>query len=73
MSDEVNQVRSFLEKHRTAKIANSREIRLTMQDADILAASIAVMLSRETELAAKVMDLQSQIISAEIKQDGGRF
>jgi len=31
MSDEVNQVRSFLEKHRVAKMANSREIRLTMQ------------------------------------------
>jgi hypothetical protein len=73
MSDEQNQVRSFLEKHRTAKMANSREIRLTMQDADILAASIAVMLSRETELAAKVIDLQAQILSAEIKQDGGRF
>jgi len=73
MSDEKNQVRSFLEKHRTAKIANSREIRLTMQDADILAASIAVMLAKELELSAKVMDLQQQIMSAEIKQDGGRF
>jgi hypothetical protein len=73
MSDEMNQVRSFLEKHRTAKIANSREIRLTMQDADILAASIAVMLARESEMAAKIIDLQSQILSAEIKQDGGSF
>jgi hypothetical protein len=73
MSDEANQVRSFLEKHRTAKLANSREIRLTMQDADILAASIAVMLARETELSAKIIDLQAQILSAEIKQDGGRF
>jgi hypothetical protein len=73
MSDEINQVRSFLEKHRTAKIANSREIRLTMQDADILAASIAVMLARESEMAHKIVDLQNQIMTAEIKQDGGRF
>jgi hypothetical protein len=73
MNDTVNQVRAFLEKHRVAKMANSREIRLTMQEADVLSASIAVMLAKETELAAKVIDLQSQIISAEIKQDGGRF
>jgi hypothetical protein len=73
MSDEVNQVRSFLEKHRVAKISNSREIRLNMHEADILAASISVMLSRQAELADKVIDLQSQIMSAEVKQDGGRF
>jgi hypothetical protein len=73
MSDEINQVRSFLEKHRIAKMANSREIRLTMHDADILAASIAVMLARESEMAAKIIDLQAQIMSAEIKQDGGKF
>ena len=73
MTDVKNQVRSFLEKHRIAKMANSREIRLTMQDADVLAASIAVMLSREAELANLVIDLQQQIMSAEIKQDGGKF
>jgi len=73
MSDEVNQVRSFLEKHRTAKIANSREIRLTMHDADILAASIAVMLAQQSEMATKIIDLQHQIMTAEIKQDGGTF
>ena len=73
MSDEINQVRSFLEKHRIAKMANSREIRLTMQDADVLAASIAVMLARESEIMNKVIDLQNQIMSAEIKQDGGKF
>jgi len=73
MSDERTQVRSFLEKHRVAKISNSREIRLTMQEADVLAASIGVMLARESELASKIIDLQSQIMSAEIKQDGGKF
>jgi hypothetical protein len=73
MTDVKNQVRSFLEKHRIAKMANSREIRLTMQDADVLAASIAVMLSREAELANLVIDLQQQIMSTEIKQDGGKF
>jgi len=39
----------------------------------VLAASIAVMLSREAELADLVIDLQQQIMSAEIKQDGGKF
>ena len=73
MTDERNQVRAFLEKHRIAKISNSREIRLTMHDADLLSASIAVMLARESELSQKIMDLQQQILSAEVKQDGGRF
>jgi hypothetical protein len=73
MTDEKNQVRSFLEKHRVAKISNSREIRLTMHEADLLSASIAVMLSRENEMNQKIIDLQQQILTAEVKQDGGRF
>jgi len=73
MSDEINQVRSFLEKHRIAKISNSKEIRLNMHEADMLASSISVLLARQSELADKVIDLQSQIMSAEIKQDGGSF
>ena len=73
MSDERNQMRSFLEKHRLAKVHNSREIRLTMIEADILAASIAVVLAKELELSDMVIKLQEQIMSAEIKQDGGSF
>jgi len=73
MTDAHSQVAAFLEKHRVAKISNSREIRLTMHDADLLSASIAVLLAQQATLSQKIMDLQQQIISAEIKQDGGRF
>jgi hypothetical protein len=44
-----------------------------MHDADLLSASIAVLLAQQATLSQKIMDLQQQIISAEIKQDGGRF
>jgi hypothetical protein len=73
MSDETPQLKNFLEKYRVAKSANSKEIRLTMQDAENLAAAIGVALAKQVELADMVIDLQKQIISAEVQQDGGKF
>lgn len=72
-SDASYQARSFLEKYRIAKNANSREIRLTMQEAELLQAAIACMLVNELEMVNKIADLQSQILSAEVSQDGGSF
>lgn len=73
MSDASTHAKHFLEKYRVAKNANSREIRLTMQEAEQLQAAIACLLVNELELANQIIDLQSQILSTEIKQDGGGF
>ena len=73
MSDASTHAKGFLEKYRIAKNANSKEIRLTMQEAEQLQAAIACILVNELELSKQIIALQSQIMSAEIKQDGGSF
>ena len=73
MSDEKPQLRSFLDKCRVAKSAQSKEIRLTIQEAEHLGAAIGILLSRELEMAEQIISLQSQIINAEVQQDGGGF
>lgn len=73
MSDETKQIRGFLEKYRVAKNANSKEIRLTINEAEQLSAALAVLLSRENELLAKVVNLQETVLGSEIGRDGGQF
>ena len=45
----------FIKKYQTARNYNSKEIRLTMQDAEELSAAIALMLSNVNGLSAKVI------------------
>jgi hypothetical protein len=73
MSDEKPQLRSFLDKCRVAKSAQSKEIRLTIQEAEHLGAAIGILLARELEMAEQIISLQSQILGAEVQQDGGGF
>lgn len=73
MSDAANHIRGFLEKYRVARQANSKEIRLTISEAEQLTVSLGIMLSREGELLKQVTDLQQRILSDEIRQDGGAF
>ena len=73
MSDEKPQLRGFLDKCRVAKGAQSKEIRLTIQEAEQLGSAIGILLARELEMAEQIISLQSQILSAEVQQDGGGF
>lgn len=73
MNESRNHIRGFLEKYRVARQANSREIRLTIGDAEQLSIALGMLLSSESELRSQVMDLQQQILSAEVRQDGGGF
>lgn len=73
MMQDENHVRGFLERYRIAKNGNSRELRLTIHEAEQLAASLGVLLSKQVELQGKIIDLQEKIASAEVKQDGGSF
>lgn len=74
MQGDINALIGFVEKYRTARNFNSKEIRLTIQEAEQMALSIADMIGRETELSRKIIDLQEQIMSGvEVRQDGGKF
>lgn len=73
MADQAG-LESFLVKYQTARNYNSKEIRLTMQEAEALSIAISRMLSKESELSQKVINLQDQLINGiEISQDGGQF
>lgn len=73
MSNEKLELRSFLEKYRIAKGAQSKEIRLTIQEAEQLSSAIGLLLAKDFELAEQIIDLQSQLLSNEVQQDGGGF
>lgn len=73
MSDNAA-ISAFISKLQVAKNYNSKEIRLTIEEADDLTAGITNILLREMELGQKVIDLQAQILKGiEVRQDGGLF
>lgn len=64
----------FLNKFQTAKNYNSKEMRLTIQEAEQLSLGIARVLARQAVLADRVIALQDQIMNGvEVAQDGGSF
>lgn len=74
MSHDISALIDFTEKYRTARNFNSKEIRLTIQEAEQIAIAISIMFGQETELSRKVIALQEQIQNGiEVRQDGGKF
>lgn len=65
----------FLEKYQTAKNYNSKEIRLTVQEAEQLSTAIGRILVKITELGDTVIELQKEIAQqpVEITVSGGAF
>jgi hypothetical protein len=73
-TNNVNNLTDFLNKFKTAKSYNSKEMRLTIHEAEQLTIGIAELMARQTELADKVIELQNQIMNnVEVVQDGGKF
>ena len=71
---DVDALVEFLNKFQTAKIYNSKEIRLTIQEAEQLSLGIARLLAKQSSLSDKIVALQDQIITGvEVAQDGGKF
>lgn len=65
---------AFISKVQVAKNYNSKEIRLTIDEADAINTAFSQMMLREIELSQKVINLQTQIMNGvEVKQDGGSF
>jgi hypothetical protein len=71
-------VDTFLRTVKTARDYNSREIRLSIQDAESLSISLALMLNQERELVMRIMKLQDQLLSVQtpgtnVNFSGGSF
>lgn len=65
---------AFISKVQVAKNHNSKELRLTVDEAEEISSAISQMLIKEIDLSRKVIDLQTQIMNGvEVKQDGGSF
>jgi hypothetical protein len=65
----------FIKKYQTARNYNSKEIRLTMQDAEELSTAIALVLANVNNLSSKIITLQDQLLAdkSEIELSGGSF
>jgi hypothetical protein len=65
----------FIKKYQTAKAYNSKEIRLTLLEAEELNNSIAILLAQHAALSAKVIELQEKLLleKNDIQVSGGSF
>lgn len=70
----IDSLTGFLDKFQMAKNYNSKEMRLTLNEAEQLSLGIARILARQAILADQVIELQRQIMEGvEVAQDGGHF
>lgn len=58
-------VDKFLKAVQTAKAYNSKEIRLTIAEADALTVSLGQCLLQERQLQERIMQLQDQLLKAQ--------
>lgn len=67
-------IQEFLDKYKNARGFNSKELRLTMAEAERLSLGIALLLSRYQQLADEVIQLQTQLLEPqEVVMSGGKF
>lgn len=66
---------AFIKKYQTAKNYNSKEIRLTLAEAEDISMAMALLLTKTSELGLKVIELQSLLLEQknEIEVSGGSF
>lgn len=57
-------VDKFLRTVKTAKDFNSKEVKLTIQDAEALALSLALVLNQERDLAQKLLQCQEHLVNS---------
>ena len=69
----------FVKKYQTARSYNSKEIRLTLQDAEELSTAIALVLANVNTLSERLIQLQDQLLqnnslaARDLTVSGGRF
>jgi hypothetical protein len=66
---------AFIKKYQTAKSYNSKEIRLTVAEAEELSTAIALALSKIANNQDKIIELQERLLdkSLEVDISGGGF
>ena len=66
---------SFIKKYQTARSYNSKEIRLTISEAEELSTAIALVLASTNTLNSKIIELQDRLLQdrSEIEVSGGSF
>lgn len=65
----------FVKKYQTARSYNSKEIRLTIKEAEELCTGISLLLSKTEVLSSKVIELQDRLLQEKntIEMSGGNF
>lgn len=65
----------FIKKYKTAKAYNSKEIRLTLNEAEELNMALATILANQADLSNKIIQLQEQLLNQknDISVSGGNF
>lgn len=65
----------FVKKYQTARSYKSKEMRLTMQEAEELSTAISLMLTKIVSSQEKIIELQDQLLvdKSDIKLSGGSF
>lgn len=67
-------VNKFLERVRSAQRSRSKEVRLTIDEANEIATNIAQLLGQSTKLLNDIVELQkNQGTSTNVAMDGGGF
>jgi len=70
-------VDKFLKLTKTARDYNSKEVKISIEDAQSLSLSLAHMLNQERELIQRIMVLQDRLLSSNlntsIEMNGGNF
>ncbi len=74
----MNEIEKFINRVQKSTKAKSREIRLTISEAQILSNEMAKLLVQENKLLKKIVDIQdeqSKVVSSdnETVMDGGKF
>jgi hypothetical protein len=65
----------FIKKYQTARNHNSKEIRLTMQEAEEISTALALTLASTGVLHERIIELQDRLLNSqtEIEITGGGF
>jgi hypothetical protein len=68
-------VEAFLVKYKTAKSVNSKDLRLTILEAEQLSIGISLLLAQESKLTTKIIELQDALLAEKqiVEVSGGSF
>lgn len=65
----------FVKKYQTARSYNSKEIRLTINEAEELSTAIALMMAGTNLLSSRIIELQDRLLAqkTDVEMSGGSF